>query len=282
MARTLQVYQSLWAMQPHDASGKILPYEAIVEKVADAGFAGMALDFGVTSEADIRRILPMMADAGLRPFLVDFPKTIEGLRPVLRMAREHDAPFVVVIGQVMPLSVDGMIPVIRAWIAMSEEEGMPIQFETHRNCITNDLYTTLTLLDAIPEMRMCADLSHYLVEREIPFPISPREQGYIRRILERSDSFQGRVAGRQQIQLPLAFPQSQQWVELFKGWWRDGFASWQQRNAEGECVFLCELGPPEYALTGPDGREMSSRWEEALTIRDWVQQIWADLEAEPG
>ncbi len=282
MARTLQVYQSLWAMQPHDASGKILPYEAIVEKVADAGFAGMALDFGVTSEADIRRILPMMADAGLRPFLVDFPKTIEGLRPVLRMAREHDAPFVVVIGQVMPLSVDGMIPVIRAWIAMSEEEGMPIQFETHRNCITNDLYTTLTLLDAIPEMRMCADLSHYLVEREIPFPISPREQGYIRRILERSDSFQGRVAGRQQIQLPLAFAQSQQWVELFKGWWRDGFASWQQRNAEGECVFLCELGPPEYALTGPDGREMSSRWEEALTIRDWVQQIWADLEAEPG
>ena len=282
MARTLQVYQSLWAMQPHDASGKILPYEAIVEKVADAGFAGMALYFGVTSEADIRRILPMMADAGLRPFLVDFPKTIEGLRPVLRLAREHDAPFVVVIGQVMPLSVDGMIPVIRAWIAMSEEEGMPIQFETHRNCITNDLYTTLTLLDAIPEMRMCADLSHYLVEREIPFPISPREQGHIRRILERSDSFQGRVAGRQQIQLPLAFPQSQQWVELFKGWWRDGFASWQQRNAEGECVFLCELGPPEYALTGPDGREMSSRWEEALTIRDWVQQIWADLEAEPG
>ena len=66
-----------------------------------------------------------------------------------------------VIGQVMPLSVDGMIPVIRQWMDMADQIGVPIQFESHRNCITNDLYSTLCLLDAIPEMRMCADLSHY-------------------------------------------------------------------------------------------------------------------------
>ncbi len=275
--RKLEVYTSLWAMQPHDATGIKLPYEQVVEMVAEAGYHGMALDFGATPKEQVERIQPMMARAGLTPFLVDFPKTVEALRPTLRLARDWGAPFVVVIGQVMPLSVAGMIPVIRAWIEMSEAEAMPILFETHRNCITNDLYATLGLLDAVPEMRLCADLSHYVVGREMTLPIPQRELDHISRILARSDSFQGRVAGRQQVQLQLDFPQNAKWVELFQGWWREGFASWKARNAQGTCVFLCELGPPDYAMTGPDGREMSNRWQEALTLRTMAQQIWDSI-----
>ena len=45
-------------------------------------------------------------------------------------------------------------------------------------------------------------------------------------------------------------------------------------------TFLCELGPAEYAITGPDGYELSDRWEEALMIRRRVEEIWAKLEAE--
>jgi len=123
MNQSLDVYTSLWAMQPHDQSGVKLPYEQVVEMVADAGYKGMALDFGATSVADVKRIQPLMANADLTPFLVDFPKTIEGLRPTLKMAKDFGAPFVVVIGQVMPVTVEGMIPVIRAWIEMSEQDA---------------------------------------------------------------------------------------------------------------------------------------------------------------
>lgn len=279
MSRTLDVYTSLWAMQPHDQTGIKLPYEQVVEMVAGAGFAGMALDSGAAPISELERIQPMMARAGLKAFLVAFPQTVEALRADLRRAKDWGAPFVVVIGQVMPLSVEGMIPVIRAWIEMSEQEGMPILFETHRNCITNDLYSTLVLLDAIPEMRMCADLSHYMVDREFWYPLCAHDMGLMSRILARSDSFQGRVASRQQIQLQLDFPQNQKWVDLFKGWWREGFEGWRARNESGECVFLCELGPPEYAMTGPDGKEMSNRWEESLQIKAWVEEIWLGLEA---
>ncbi|MEO0908889.1 MAG: sugar phosphate isomerase/epimerase, partial [Pseudomonadota bacterium] len=207
------------------------------------------------------------------------PKTVESLRDTLKMAKDFGSPFVDVIGQVTPLSVEGMIPIIRTWIEMSDEIGIPIQFETHRNCITNDLYSTLLLLDAIPEMRICADLSHYVVDREFWFPLSERDLGLISRVLERSDSFQGRVASRQQIQLQLDFPQHQKWVELFKSWWREGLEGWRARNSSGECIFLCELGPPEYAMTGPDGKEMSNRWEEALLIKSWIEEMWSELEA---
>ena len=275
MSRTLHVYTSLWAMQPHDQSGVKLPYAEIVDMVKAAGYHGMALDLGAADISVVEEVEPLMARAGLTPLLVAFPKTVPELRDVLKRARDIGAPFVDVIGQVTPLTVEGMIPIIRSWIEMSEQEAMPIQFETHRNCITNDLYATLTLLDAVPEMRLCADLSHYVVDREFWYPLSERDMGLISRILQRSDSFQGRIASRQQIQLQIGFPQHRKWVELFRGWWREGFASWQARNPSGDCVFLCELGPPEYAMTGPDGRELSNRWEEALTIKGWVEETWA-------
>lgn len=279
MLQHLKTYTSLWAMQPHDQTGVRLPYDQVVEMVAGAGYDGMAIDLGAGDVAQAYEVQPLMKAAGLTPLIVAFPKTVESLRDTLKMAKDFGSPFVDVIGQVMPLSVDGMIPVIRKWIEMSEEEGMPIQFEAHRNCITNDLYSTLCLLDAIPEMRMCADLSHYVVDREFWYPLSQRDMGLISRILERSDSFQGRVASRQQIQLQLDFPQNQKWVELFKGWWHEGLESWRARNDSGDCVFLCELGPPEYAMTGPDGFEMSNRWEEALLIKSWIEEMWAEMDA---
>ena len=41
---------------------------------------------------------------------------------------------------------------------------------------------------------------------------------------------------------------------------------------------MCELGPPEYAMTDATGTEMSNRWEEALTIRRWVMDMWDEME----
>ena len=277
MARALKVYTSLWAMMPHDQSGVILSYEEICEKVAAAGYDGMALDLGAGDIAQAREVQPIMARYGLTPLIVAFPKTVESMREVLVMSKDFGAPFVDIIGQVMPISVDGMIPVIRRWMDMAEEIGMPVQFETHRNCITNDLFTTLSLLDAIPEMSLCADLSHHVVDREFKLPLQHHEKMMISRILDRADSFQGRVASRQQIQLQLNFPQHQKWVDLFKGWWQEGFERWLSQNQDGDCIFLCELGPPEYAMTDHAGVEMSDRWQEALLIKSWVEGIWADL-----
>ena len=45
-ARRLKTFTSLWAMMPHDDSGKILPYDRICAMVAEAGYDGMAIDLG--------------------------------------------------------------------------------------------------------------------------------------------------------------------------------------------------------------------------------------------
>lgn len=275
--RGLRVYQSLWSMQPHDQTGVKLPYDQVAEMVAGAGYAGLAIDLGAADVAVAHEVRPHLERAGLTPLIVAFPKSVESLRETLVMARDFGSPYVNVIGQVFPLTVEGSIPVIRRWIEMADQVGIPVQFETHRNCITNDLFATLSLLDAIPEMRLAADLSHYMVDREFKFPLQPWERDLLTRCLHRADSFQGRVASRQQIQLQIDWPQHRKWVDLFESLWREGLADWRTRNDTGDVVFLCELGPPEYAMTGPDGREMSNRWEEALKIKATVEGIWADL-----
>ena len=273
----LKVFQSLWSMQPHDQSGQMLPLDRVCGMVADAGFDGLAIDLGAADVQTAHAVRPHLQREGLVPLIVAFPRSVEGLRDTLRMAKDFGSPYVNLIGQVFPLTVEGAIPLVRRWIEMSNEEGMPIQFETHRNCITNDLFFTLSLLDAVPEMRLAGDFSHYIVDREFKLPLTAWERGLLTRCIARCDSFQGRVASRQQIQLPLGFPQHAKWVDLFTGLWRDGFADWKARNETGDLLFLCELGPPEYAMTGADGRELSDRWAESLELKDIAKGLWADL-----
>jgi hypothetical protein len=276
MPDRLLVYQALWAMERLSS-----PEASVREKfdlVKDAGFDGMTIDLGALSVQEARETIPEFKRTGLRGGLTAFPDSVEALRPALALAKEIQAPFVVVIGQEMPLLLSEMAECVRGWIALAEEQGMPVQFETHRNCITNDLFTTVQLLDAVPSMRLSADLSHYVVDREMPCPVTPALQALVERVLERSDSFQGRIAARGQIQIALAFAQNQKWVELFKQWWLQGFRSWRRRHARDDLplVFLSELGPPDYAITDGAGNELSDRWDEAQVLARWARELWTN------
>lgn len=278
---SLDVYQSLWAMELRRPDGVERSHEEAFEMTAAAGYAGMALDLGASDMATAKTTQNLFRTHNLECLINAFPTTLEGLNPVLDMARDFDATLVNIIGQVMPFTVPEAADVVRRWMDDADKAGIAIQFETHRNCITNDLFFMLQLMDAVPDMPICADLSHYVVDREFRYPLTDTEQDYMHRILRRADSFQGRVASREQIQLQLAFPQHQKWVQLFRDWWVAGFRYWRKRaTPDDRLIFLCELGPPEYAITGPDGFELSDRWEEALTIRRWVTEAWQQLEAE--
>ena len=277
----LSVYQSLWATERRIVGTPKPRVEERFDRVKAAGFDGMAIDLGAMSLEAARAVAPNYARSGLRSLLIAFPQSIEDLRPALRFAKEIGSPFVIVVGQVMPIRVPEMIEVVEAWLEIAVEEAMPIQFETHRNCITNDLYTTVQLLEAVPEMRLSADLSHYVVDREMPCLPPPPLQALVTRVLERSDSFQGRIAARGQIQVPLEFPQNEKWVALFRRWWQQGFASWQARHRAEDAVlvFICELGPPDYAITDRNGRELSDRWAESIQLAQWARQIWSEAGA---
>ncbi len=276
MTQKLEIFQSLWAMELRQPGVPERPMEENFRMASEAGYHGLCIDPAVHEIHGFLKLQPLFRDYGLKCMVNAFPSSVEELPPLLELANELDASLVNVIGQVMPLTVDEGIPVIRQWMEDAQQAGLPLLFETHRDCTLNDLYYTLQLIEAVPEMRLCADLSHFVIDREMRLPLGDRDRGYMNRILERSDCFQGRIANREQVQVQIGFPQHREWVEQFRSWWRDGISMWQRRNdEEATLVFLCELGPPPYAMTDANQAELSDRWQEALTIRRWVEEIWS-------
>lgn len=277
----LEIYQSLWGMELRNPRLPERTKEEAFAMIAKAGFDGACMDPSVAEIPDCRAYAHLFEEHELGCMVNAFPYAPDDMAPILDFAVEMQSCMVNVISGVMPIKPEDAVDDVRRWMGEAAERDMPILFETHRDGLLNDLYFTLQLMELIPEMRLCADLSHFVVDRELRNPIPERDQAYISSVLERSDCFQGRVANREQVQIQIDFPQHQVWVEIFKVWWKEGMRSWRRRNAEdATLVFLCELGPPPYAITDGRQNELSDRWEESLKIRDWVKKIWSELESE--
>lgn len=277
----LEVYQSLWAMEQRHPDLPERSPEQTFAMIAGAGYDGVCLDPGLT---DLHRYEPtrhLFDEHNLGCMFNAFPHTADELQPLLDAAASYNARQVNVIGEVMPIDYRDAVPIIRRWLAEASAMRIPLMLETHRNSMLNDLHFTLQIIEAVPELRLCADLSHFVVDREFELPLCDRDADYIQRVLARSDCFQGRVATREQIQIQIDFPQHREWVNLFKAWWKAGIRLWRERSADNATlIFLCELGPPSYAITDAQGYELSDRWSEALKIKAWVQQIWRELDKE--
>src|ERR1700735_4814041 len=118
----LLVYQSLWATELRRPG---VPERPVVERfdhVREAGFDGMAIDLGAMDISAARAVIPEFRRTGLKGLLTAFPRSIEELRPAIHLAKEIGSPFVIVIGQVMPVAVADMAEVIRAWLKLAAQE----------------------------------------------------------------------------------------------------------------------------------------------------------------
>jgi hypothetical protein len=273
----LHVYQSLWGMEQ-------LPFRCNTEwtleeqfdLIVEAGFDGISLSF-TDADSAIRRCRPAI-ERGLRIQAMYFPTTVDGLKPVFRtieaVGREH-VDHLNLQPNVRPHTLEASIPYLLGWQELADDFGTAMYVETHRDRMTTDLFFTLRLLDAVPRLRLTADLSHFLVGREFAIPVDAENHAMMHRIVQRSRAFHGRVASREQVQVQTSFPQHQPWVDLFAGWWLEGFRHFRATQEEDEILtFTCELGPPWYAITGPDGAELSDRWTEALQLAQLARGLW--------
>ncbi|MFL9911842.1 sugar phosphate isomerase/epimerase family protein [Paraburkholderia sp. RL17-337-BIB-A] len=272
-----KVYQSLWAMERRRPDGLEWPLDEQLRMIRDAGFDGAGVRF--FDYAFASRVTRTLKDYGLTWQAQCYPQTVDDLKPIIEHVQDLGADHINLQPDVRPYTVDECIPLIEGWRRLAHDAGVAVHIETHRNRMTTDLFFTLRLLDCFPDLRLTGDLSHYVVGREFAWPVSDEDHRLIRRIIDNSWGFHGRVASREQIQVQISFAHHREWLELFLGWWEYGFRSWRKRAPrDGVLTFLCELGPKEYAMTDRNGYELSDRWEEALLMKDLVRDIWTRLD----
>jgi hypothetical protein len=277
--QSLRVYQSLWAMERRRPDGQEWSLDEKLCMIRDGGFDGAGVRFADYHYA--KTVTTFLRAHGWSWQAQCYPRTVDELKPIIAHVQEFGADHINLQADVRPYTISECIPYIEGWRRLADDAGIALHIETHRDRMTTDLFFTLHLLDQFPDLRLTADLSHYVVGREFAWPVSDTHHSMMQRILDNSWGFHGRVASREQIQLQLKFKQHQQWVELFMDWWKYGFMHWMQRAEEdGVLTFLCELGPPEYAMTGADGYELSDRWEEALLMKKMVKALWQTCQEE--
>ncbi len=275
----LLVYQSLWAMERRRPDGLEWALPEKLEMIRDAGFDGCGVRFFDFNYA--KTVSEFLGRNGMSWQAQCYPKTVKDLEAILDHVRQLGAEHVNLQPDVKPYDIEDCVPYIQGWLSLAEQAGVELHIETHRDRMTTDLFFTLHLLDRFPDLRLTGDLSHYVVGREFAWPVSEENHGYMHRILDNCWGFHGRVASREQAQVQISFAHHKDWLDLFMRWWEYGFRSWRKRAPhDATLTFLCELGPKEYAMTGPDGYELSDRWQEALMLKDMVRDLWKKIEAD--
>jgi hypothetical protein len=279
--QTLSIFQSLWAMERRHADGFERTLEQNIEMIRDAGFDGVSTDY--RDRDFVRRLSALLKAGGMRAEGQCFPRSVDDLKPVLDIAAEFGVHHIDIQPDVRPRRLQDCIPLLEGWRRLGEEVDFPVYVETHRDRMTTDLYFTLDLLDCFPDLKLLADLSHFLVGREFAWPVSDENHALIHRILDCSWAFHGRVASREQVQIEISYPHHRMWFDLFLSWWEYGFLSWRKRaGADDDLAFTCELGPKPYAIAGRDGEDTTDRWEEALLMKSKIAQLWRRTAAQGG
>ncbi len=273
MAQKLLVYQSLWAMERRRPDGLEWSLDEKLEMIRGAGFDGAGVRFFDYQYA--KTVTGFLREHGMSWQAQCYPKTVDELKPIIEHVQELGADHINLQPDVKPYRLEECIPYIEGWRRLAADAGIKLSIETHRDRMTTDLFFTLHLLDCFPDLRLTGDLSHYVVGREFAWPISEENHALMRRIIDNCWGFHGRVASREQVQVQISFPHQKEWLDLFMGWWEYGFVQWKKRAGPDETLtFLCELGPKEYAMTGPDGYELSDRWQEAIMLKGLVRDLW--------
>lgn len=269
----LQIQHSLWSLIG-------LPMNAEVEWTLDekaarakaAGFEGMECWLSDEDEADRRALLDRH---DLRLTLGHHPHTLDDVKATVARAKRLNADFVFAQPLHPYYPIKEAAAFCREARQIANDEGIAFFVETHRNNVPESLNQALQFLDHWPEARFTGDLSHFVVVGEFYGLGYEKAIDRMMPVLSRTSHLHGRISNGEQVQVDVgdgSGPTAQFFVEI----WATAMREWRKEAGPGDVFpFASELGPPRYAITLPDGKEFSDRWEQSLVMKRLAEQAWA-------
>ena len=271
----LTVLQSMWAMENILPNGETLPMPEALARIKAHGFDGVTDHLMERNKA-----LPLLRELESQGLTLEgqcFPTSIDALAPTIELAEEFRPHHITIQPNVRTRDMAEAVRLLEGWQRLAEQTQVPVYVETHRYRLTNDLWFTLELLEQLPNLKLLGDLSHYVAGHEIPFDEggTEPEEAMLKKVMQHCYAYHGRVANREQVQVPISFAQHQLWVDAFKRLWLWGFKDWISRaHADDDLSFTCELGTRPYSITDRNNQDITDRWAESLQLKDMAQALW--------
>lgn len=258
MARPqVKFVKALWGMES-------TPHPEAAKKIAAAGFSAIEAPAVALNDPAI------FADEGLGVVAMLFPDTLDDLKAGLDLASKLNPIIINVHAGKDWWSLEDGIDFFTQ--AVKLPAAAPVHYETHRGRLLHQPSSTKVFLDAVPEISLTADFSHWtcvcgtlMADQKEAMDLAISRTGYIH----------ARVGHENGPQVP--DPRAPEWqdkVEHFCGWWDQIQDSAGEQGRE-EIYVDVEFGPPTYMPTIPYTREPTADlWDICVWMRDHLQERW--------
>lgn len=167
---------------------------------------------------------------------------------------------------------------VEATLKSSTTHGVPVLIETHRATLFQDPARALALIDAFPELRFTADLSHWYTGVELVYGDLEAKLAALQPVFERCRMIHGRISDPGCIQVAVEPSDTSLHVEHFRRMWSAIIAANAVSDEVSELPFVVELLPASahYARTidrGDGPEEEVDRWTQAVVLWEIVERL---------
>jgi sugar phosphate isomerase/epimerase len=160
---------------------------------------------------------------------------------------------------------------IQLAMEVQQQTGVAILHETHRGRFTYSAPAVQPYITAFPQLRLTADLSHWVNVSESLLTDQPDN---VQRAIQRTDHIHSRVGHPQgpQVNDPRA-PEWKEALEIHLAWW-DAMVETHREKGTTTLTITCEFGPaPGYLPTLPyTNLPVASQWDINLYMKDLLSR----------
>lgn len=249
------------------------PLEIFLQRVKDSGFQATEIHLGSLHESPAE-IVKLHDTYGLR--LIGqiltrgqtYQDHIQSLESQFEFAAQCNVVFINSHTGRDIFPFEENVQIFQCLTELSQSSGIRILVETHRGRPTYSAIETRRYLEAVPELRLAADFSHWMVVHESGLE-DQREN--VALAISHTDYIHARVGYAEGPQIP--DPRAPEWQNAVNS----HLEFWQQildrhRDEEREALYITpEFGPPAYMHTMPfTNQPVGDVWEQNVYMKNLV------------